>query len=261
MINHACAILFDLGDTLVDLGEGRGDYEARLAVRGARVYDALAALGAPVTDRQGFAAALAHDSEADYQAAVAEQRGIDIYDVLRRFLPRRGVSAEEAWVRAGGEAFYSGTPASAGLRTGALELLGALRGLGLRLGVISNTLAPKPFMDRSLAGHGLLEFFPVRIYSSEIGVAKPHSRLFRAALGALDIAPARAVYVGDRLLTDVAGAQAAGMKGMLIEVAHRVEHDPAIRPDARIRELPELLAVLPALLPCPASHSIPIESW
>ena len=31
------------------------------------------------------------------------------------------------------------------------------------------------------------------------------------------------------------------MKGILIEVAHRPEHDPAIVPDARIRELPELL--------------------
>ena len=45
------AILFDLGDTLVDLGEGRGDYEARLAGRGAHVCDALAALGATIGDR------------------------------------------------------------------------------------------------------------------------------------------------------------------------------------------------------------------
>ena len=34
------------------------------------------------------------------------------------------------------------------------------------------------------------------------------------------------------------------MKGILIEVAHRTEHDPAIVPDARIAELPELLGVL-----------------
>lgn len=238
------AILFDLGDTLVDLGEGRGDYEARLAARGAQVYDALAALGAPVADREGFAAALAHDSEALYHAATAEQRGIDIYDVMRWFLPRHGVPAEEVWVQAAGEAFYAGTAAGPGLRSGARELLATLRSLGLRLGVISNTLAPRPFMDRSLVRRGLLEFFPVRVYSSEVGVAKPHPAIFRAALDAIGAAPAHAVYVGDRLRADVAGAQAVGMKGVLIEVAHRVEHDPTITPDARIAELTDLLDIL-----------------
>jgi FMN phosphatase YigB (HAD superfamily) len=34
------------------------------------------------------------------------------------------------------------------------------------------------------------------------------------------------------------------MKGILIQVAHRPEHDPAIQPDARIGELPELLEIL-----------------
>jgi putative hydrolase of the HAD superfamily len=243
------AVLFDLGDTLVDLGEGRGDYEARLAVRGTHVFDALAALGAPVADREGFAAALARDSEAQYLAATAELRGIDIYAVMRWFLPRRGVPAEETWVLAAGEAFYAGAADGPGLRPSARELLDTLRSLGLRLGVISNTLAPGPFMDRSLVRRGLMEFFPVRIYSSDVGVAKPHPAIFRAALEAIGTAPGQALYVGDRLQADVAGAQAVGMKGILIEVAHRVEDDPAIQPDARIVELPELLGVLPALLP------------
>lgn len=241
------AIFFDLGDTLVDLGEGRGDYEARLAVRGARVYDALAALGAPVADRERFAGALAHASEAYYQAALAAQRGVDIFAALRWFLPCQGLPADEAWVRAGGEAFYAGAAAGPGLRQGARALLEALQAGGARLGVISNTLAPSAFMDRSLAGHGLLDFFPVRVYSSEVGVAKPHPAIFQAALAAARVTPGQAIYVGDRLHADVAGAQGAGLKAVLIEVSHRPEHDPAITPDARIKALPELLAALPRL--------------
>ena len=61
------------------------------------------------------------------------------------------------------------------------------------------------------------------------------------------MAPEEAVYVGDRLHADVAGAQRVGMKGVLIEVVHRAEHDPMITPDARIKELPELLTALPRL--------------
>jgi len=238
------AILFDLGDTLVDLGEGRGDYEARLVVRAARVCDALAALGAPIANRQHFAEALAHGSEARYQAAVAEQRGIDIYDVMRWFLPQMGIASDEAWVQAAGDAFYDGTPTASGLRIGARELLAELSDRGCRLGVISNTLQPGRLMDRTLAGRGLIDFFPVRIYSSDVRMAKPHPAIFRAAQEALGLPPERIVYVGDRLGADVAGAQGVGMKGVLIEVAHRPEHDPAIVPDARITELPELPAAL-----------------
>jgi FMN phosphatase YigB (HAD superfamily) len=46
---------------------------------------------------------------------------------------------------------------------------------------------------------------------------------------------------------DVGGAHGVGMKAVLIEVAHREETHPAIVPDARVKELPELLDVLPAL--------------
>ena len=62
------------------------------------------------------------------------------------------------------------------------------------------------------------------------------------------VAPECAPYVGHRLRADVAGAQGVGMKGVLIEVPHRTEHDPAIVPDARIGELPELLEILPGWL-------------
>lgn len=246
-MGQIAAILFDLGDTLVDLGEGRGDYEARLAGRGAHVCDALAALGATIGDCARFAAALAHESEAFYQAAVAEQRGVDVYDVMRRFLPQMGLPADETWVRAAGDAFYRPTGGGAGLRIGARELLTELRGRGYRLGVISNTLQPGRLMDRTLAGRGLLDFFPVRIYSSEARVAKPHPAIFQAALAALDLPAARVAYVGDRLHADVAGAHGAGMAGVLIEVAHRAEHHPDIVPEARIRELPELLDALQRL--------------
>jgi FMN phosphatase YigB (HAD superfamily) len=78
-------------------------------------------------------------------------------------------------------------------------------------------------------------------------VAKPHPKIFQAGLASLGVAAADSVYVGDRLIPDVGGAHGVGMKAVLIEVAHRVESHPTIVPDARIKELPELLDVLPAL--------------
>ena len=54
--------------------------------------------------------------------------------------------------------------------------------------------------------------------------------------------------MGDRLRADVAGAQGVGMRAVLIEVAHRTEHDPAIVPDAQIKDREDLFAVLPSFV-------------
>lgn len=242
------AVLFDLGDTLVDLGEGRGSYEERLLARVGRVYDVLAAAGTPLPPREEFCRLLAEDSEAQYHAALAEQRGINIFTVIRRFGERFAIPLEDGLIEAAGEAYCTGGRAvPSPLRPGAIEVLRALQGWGLRLGAISNTVQPGRFMRPAMVERGLAQFFSVQIYSADVGVAKPHPAIFRMALEALAVTPADAVYVGDRLIPDVAGPQAIGMKAVLIEVAHRVEQHPEIVPDARIRELPELLDVLPRL--------------
>jgi putative hydrolase of the HAD superfamily len=101
-------------------------------------------------------------------------------------------------------------------------------------------------MDEALERRGLLHLFAARIYSSEVRVAKPDAAIFHAALSAVGVAPRHAVHVGDRLVADVSGAQGVGMRAILIEAPHRHEPDSNIVPDARIRELPELLDVLTA---------------
>ncbi len=129
-----------------------------------------------------------------------------------------------------------------------------MRARGLRLGVISNTLQPRRYIDRALIGRGIRDFFAATVYSSEERVAKPHPAIFRAALAAVaagggaGVPADQAIYVGDRLETDVAGAHGVGMKAVLIRAAHRTVGRPDIVPDACIAELPELLDVLPGLV-------------
>lgn len=244
------AVLFDLGDTLVDLGEGRGSSEARVLARAGHVYDVLKARGLPLPPRAGFCEALAEESEARYHAALAQQRGVSIFAILHDFLRERGLPADDGTVEAGGEAYCLGAGAGpAPLRPGALALLAELRGWGVRLGAISNTIQPERFMRPSLDRRGLARYFDTLQLSSEVGVAKPHPAIFRAALAALDVAPADAVYVGDRLLPDVAGPQAIGMRAVLIEVGHRAEAHPTIVPDARIAALVDLPPALRRLFP------------
>ncbi len=62
-----------------------------------------------------------------------------------------------------------------------------------------------------LAGHDLLRHFERVIISSEVGVSKPHPRIFQAALAAAGCPAADCLHVGDDLRCDGAGAQEAGM--------------------------------------------------
>jgi putative hydrolase of the HAD superfamily len=239
-----------MGDTIVDLREGGPEYAARGRARASRVFDLLVEAGLPVDERDAFAARLDAAIEAHYAEAIARQYGVTLSETLAWFYQREGWAVSPALLEQTANAWCETAPSvgrGAGLRLGARETLATLRDRGLRLGVISNTIQPGRYLDANSARGGLLDFFSATVYSSEVGVAKPHPAIFRSALEKLGVEPGRAVHVGDRLATDVAGAQAAGMLAVLIEVPQRVEFDPAITPDARIRELPELPAALDTL--------------
>jgi HAD superfamily hydrolase (TIGR01458 family) len=79
-------------------------------------------------------------------------------------------------------------------------------------------------------------------------VGKPAAGFFRAALEPLGVAASQAAVVGDDLEFDVGGAQAAGLRGILVRTG---KFDPSLLPRSSIRpdvvldsiaELPSLLA-------------------
>lgn len=91
-----------------------------------------------------------------------------------------------------------------------------LRARGLRIGVLSNTIWSRAYHREVFARDGVLELIDGDVYSSEIHVVKPHAAAFHAVCEALGVAPARAVYVGDRIYEDVHGPQQAGMRAIWI---------------------------------------------
>jgi putative hydrolase of the HAD superfamily len=100
------------------------------------------------------------------------------------------------------------------LAPGTPEALDRLRGAGLRLGVVSNSDGR---VDEALVAAGLRHRFDVVLDSALVGVEKPDPAIFRAALDALGVAPAEALYVGDLYDVDVVGARRAGMEAVLLQ--------------------------------------------
>ncbi|CAN5904712.1 5' nucleotidase NucF [soil metagenome] len=77
-------------------------------------------------------------------------------------------------------------------------------------------------------------------------VGKPEVALFANAVGDLGLSSGEVAMVGDNLYVDVAGAQAAGLTGILVESGSAKPESSSVRPDLILKsvaELPEALGL------------------
>jgi putative hydrolase of the HAD superfamily len=128
---------------------------------------------------------------------------------------------------------------------GALEVLARLRSHGYRLAVVTNGSAES--QRAKLRSSGLEVLVDAVLISAEEGVKKPARELFVRAAERLGVVAAGCVFVGDNPLSDVAGAQRAGMKAVWVRGRLEWPEDLEVTPDHTVDALPELLDVLPVL--------------
>jgi putative hydrolase of the HAD superfamily len=136
---------------------------------------------------------------------------------------------------------------------GARDALARLNSIGIRTALICDTgFTPGRIIRVLLERVGLLEHLEVCIFSDEVGVPKPHRRMFEAALVPLEVCPKNAVHVGDLRRTDIAGARAAGMRAVRLRWHYDddSEHPEA---DAVADSHAHLLEILGYELPTSAS--------
>ena len=147
----------------------------------------------------------------------------------------RGMGGEGATCRQVAEAITDGWLHSENfeLYEDVLPVLALLRERGIKVGLVSNTSRD---LDTFVRHHGLE--VDAWISSRAHGKVKPSPTIFKAALELLGVEPGAAVMVGDSPEDDVAGAEAMGMRGLLLDREGKHGRDDA---------LPTLLA-LPAAL-------------
>jgi putative hydrolase of the HAD superfamily len=124
---------------------------------------------------------------------------------------------------------------------GAGEALGEFQRLGIPMGVVSNSSFGQATIRHELAKHGLAECLTVLVVSAEYAVRKPNPLLFDAAAALLDIPCADVWFVGDRMDTDVVGARAAGMTGILLSPSTVADSS---NEEFVVRGWPDVLAML-----------------
>ena len=129
------------------------------------------------------------------------------------------------------------------LREGVLDTLAALRQRGLHLGIVSNIDDDQ--LSHLLAIAGIASYFDSILSSEQVQSCKPDQRIFEEALQRAGCAADEALFVGDTLMQDIAGANQAGLQSVLLW--HREDRDPPAdepRPRYVIRRIPDLLGLV-----------------
>jgi HAD superfamily hydrolase (TIGR01509 family) len=245
------AILFDFGDTLVHFGDV--DKRALFQQGAWRTYQMWAARNRRMPDYRRFYLHHWFGLWWGYLKTLVLRRELDAMRLIRR-------ACRKLWLQAPGSFFeelawnwYKPLAEIARVDPDTATTLTRLREEGWKLGLVSNTFVPGFVLDRHLRELGLIEFFPVRIYSCDVGYRKPDRRIFDIALQRMEVPPAQAVFIGDLLDADIQGAQRAGLHAVWFcdgrDVNGRCEQG-----SRRIRRLAELRAHLDELFASSASH-------
>jgi putative hydrolase of the HAD superfamily len=218
------AVLFDWGDTLMEFA-----YSSELVAAGHRA--GLAAIG-----REGLpeVEAVTEHFREEYEPlfwAPGTIEEIEYPELVRRLLGDFEVSIDDDELGRYLEAEHIAWDPARVLAANTHPLLEALRARGLKLGLVSNAFDPGWLLHRDLAQMGLDQRLDFSVFSSEVGMRKPHRAIFERALEVLDVEPERALFVGDRLYEDVRGAAEVGMTTVQALWFRADEHPDGAEPD------------------------------
>jgi len=235
------AILFDLGDTILNFGRINTTKAFLAGARASHAY--LKDHTQPVAWFPWYFARNLVRLRMKYLISNLTKRDFNSFEVLQAVGARQGVnlSLEEweqfAWL------WYEPLSRCARIEPDLHETLGTLQRLGLKLGIVSNTFVNRASLERHLRGLDLLEFFSVQLYSYEYGFRKPNTEIFRIAVDAIGESARSILFVGDRIDNDILPALDSGMHAVLKD-AYTNAGKPTPAGARRIRLLSELPAIV-----------------
>jgi putative hydrolase of the HAD superfamily len=149
----------------------------------------------------------------------AEEWWNNAYKAVEKAYIMNGISPEKAHMYSLETRKQVIDPQNYNLFDDTLDTLKFLKENGFRNIILSNHIPELPGIARSL---GLMEYIDICITSANVGFEKPNPGIYRYAMEITEN-PVGAWMVGDSLRADVRGAEAAGLKAILVR-------KPAIEP-------------------------------
>ncbi len=205
--------MFDLGDTVLNFGKVK---TAELFRRGAeRSYEFLKSAGQPVSGFRQYCYRNLISVRLHYFLSSATKRDFDSLELLRKIGIKAGYKLDDdqwqhlAWL------WYEPLSERATVEPDIVETLNALKALGLKLGIVSNTFISRTSLEKHLEKFDILRFFSVHLYSYQFPFRKPDLRIFTAAAEKIAEPLKNIMFVGDRIDNDAKPAIKAGMQATL----------------------------------------------
>ena len=237
-------ILFDLGNTLIN-------YHA-----GPRTDEELDFLGLTAMTEHlehfGFQTSIEVLKSRFYDPWISifpqrksMKKEFDLTEALAPAFPVHDLDPDQ--VKALALAFHEPSARAAICDVGTEEILQAIRTVGLKIGLISNSAIPGYCHDRTLELLGLLPHIDFRLYSYDEGIRKPDPALFRRALNLTHASPDQAIMIGDSLSLDLEPAAALGIPIIQYIGMRTADGAPTI-PQAfnlgSVRKIPEIESII-----------------
>ncbi len=234
-------VLFDYGHTLVDFTVPEDAlHDVYVEIRERLVAEARVELPQSADLVEVIAGAVTKRVDESYVTDRLTE--LDIIELFRYALGELGLELEPETVRWVAEKEHEALASHLDISPSNRETLEKLRGMGLKIGVVSNAHLLPYMMRRDWTKLGIADFVDSSAISSEIGVRKPHRRMFETVLSALGLAPNEAIFVGDRLFDDVGGAHSLGMPAILTQEFRAELVEPGgVQPEHVVARLPEII--------------------
>jgi HAD superfamily hydrolase (TIGR01549 family) len=209
------AVLFDLGETLLNFGKIN---TTQLFRQGARLsYDFLKSCGQPVGSFNYYCWRNLISLRIRHCLSNITKNDFNSLLLLRGIGKKKGVRLDRQQWRHFAWLWYEPLSKIGKVEPETAETLAALKNSGLKLGIVSNTFVNGSSLDKHLEQLGILDFFSVRVYSYEFDFRKPDTRIFKAAAERIGESLENILFVGDRIDKDIKAAAKAGMQAVLKE--------------------------------------------
>jgi putative hydrolase of the HAD superfamily len=231
------AILFDLDDTLFD-----------------HRYSSRCGLAAVQKAQPGFALKSIDAFERDYMhlldsvwpqvlagTITADQSRLERFRILAQ---NYTVTTTEADLLHYATLYRDTYQESRQVTPGTVALLNHLRGLGIKIGIVTNNLLVE--QQGKLQFCNLDHLIDTLVVSEEAGAIKPDPRIFEIALARVGCRADETVMVGDSWKHDVIGANGVGIRAVWYNRLGQARYDASKA--AEIQSFEPLAEILPILL-------------